>query len=1187
MNRWPYLTILLGLAVALASTANQSDAAHGNSFQSSTVEVTGTPLRGFKEPEVIEGRYRSLRVRTEQAILGPNVGFGERAPILGHAFESPFTLAPAVPSSDSTNRNKAQAVSQQRDEFEPGVLLVGLDKGRTWQQFEMLFAGQGVNRQDTLLQFNVHKVSVPAGQEDKYIRLIRQVPGVAYAEPNFYQRLHILPQSPPLVIGPPQLLSPPDGSTANDFRPVLLWSSPQATKVVHLTVFPANNDGAGVNLILEAATSFIIPPPPEWYGLLPDMTYTWRVRASDAEDIYREDDPRWGPWSAAWIFRTPPASGASTTPRFPKTGEVVPIRDPFFWWADSNPYVFYYEVQLSPDSTFNTDPATATAFVFWVLLHGGVTRPLNSYSLPPGVTLDPGWTYYWRVRPRVQGDGTPAAWSPTWNFQIASTAGVAPSPTATATPVSAPIATVTSTPIAQSTPSGFSGVAPNDPRYSLQWNLRKINALGAWRKTTGSASVTVAIIDSGVDLGHPELAGSVVPGYSCVPGTTAPQDDNGHGTHVAGTVDAKGNNGLGVAGVAWNVRIMPVKVADWEGEAAVFCTAKGIEYAVNRGARVINLSLGGTGRSTAEEQAVNYALQQGAVVVAAAGNEGDQKNLPSYPAAFPGVLAVAATGSDDERASYSNYGSYVQIAAPGGTYGRDGILSTCWREASCQYRDGYTYHNGTSMASPHVAGLAALILSAKPELSGAQVADIIKRSAVDLGPRGKDDQYGYGRIDAAAAVALALGTDSPVSTPTRTPTPLPTIAALSFGPITFGTGLGPNEPACELIGIGSTFPAGTNRVYYRHDYTGAGYYTRNWYVGGQLVASRVEYEEGPSGCAYSFIYGTSTSPLLPGTYKLELVVNSQVARQAIFVIAAPTVATATATAIPTPTAPLTFGTITFGTGVADEARCLLSGAGTDLTNVGSRLYARYDYSGGGIFTSTWYLNDRKVAGPSVPYALEGPSGCTWEYLYTSDSKPLPFGTYRLALSIFGSVVRSGTVTVTAPTTAPTVTPSRTPTATPARTSTSTSTATSTPAGANVTVTATGTATRTRTPTPTNTRTPTATPTPTGPTFGSISFGNEWVGGAACIINDVRTTFPAGTREVIGRYDYAGSGSYSARIYRNGVLFASGGPYSLPGPSGCDAIGIANSGAPLPGGSYRLDLTVGGVVARSGSFSVQQ
>jgi len=303
-------------------------------------------------------------------------------------------------------------------------------------------------------------------------------------------------------------------------------------------------------------------------------------------------------------------------------------------------------------------------------------------------------------------------------------------------------------------------ITPNDTHYTTyQWNLPQVRASYAWAVSTGSSDVVVAVLDTGADLTHPDLQGKFVAGYDFIHNGADPSDDEGHGTHVAGIVAALTDNSRGVAGVSWGGKIMPVKVLDWQGLGVSSQIAQGIIWATDHGARIINMSLGGENGSATLQNAVNYAYSRGALVVAAAGNEYQAGNPVIYPAAYPHVLAVAATGNEDEHARYSETGYYVDVAAPGGnpTSSWDSnpnhwIMSTCWRGAS--YGE-YAQIAGTSQAAPHVAGLAALVWSVNPTLSNDQVEQIIEETAVDVGTPGRDDVFGYGRIDAYRALARA------------------------------------------------------------------------------------------------------------------------------------------------------------------------------------------------------------------------------------------------------------------------------------------------------------------------------------------------------------------------------------------------------------------------------------------------
>jgi thermitase len=284
-------------------------------------------------------------------------------------------------------------------------------------------------------------------------------------------------------------------------------------------------------------------------------------------------------------------------------------------------------------------------------------------------------------------------------------------------------------------------LTPDDPSFPFQWSLTRISAPQAWDVTTGSSDLTIAIVDSGIDLDHPDLSGKLILGYDYVNEDWHPDDDYGHGTHVAGIAAAWTDNGQGVAGVSWGARLMALKVLDAGGSGSYADVASAVTYAADHGAKIINLSLGGGYDSQALHDAVVYAHNAGCVLAAATGNDGISEVL--YPAKYAEVLAIAATGSTDQWAWFSNYGPEVDVAAPGVS-----IYST-------YLGGGYIYRSGTSMAAPHVAGLAALIWSEYPSYTNDQVEGRIEKTAVDLGVPGWDQYYGHGRIDAHAALCAS------------------------------------------------------------------------------------------------------------------------------------------------------------------------------------------------------------------------------------------------------------------------------------------------------------------------------------------------------------------------------------------------------------------------------------------------
>ena len=292
---------------------------------------------------------------------------------------------------------------------------------------------------------------------------------------------------------------------------------------------------------------------------------------------------------------------------------------------------------------------------------------------------------------------------------------------------------------------GHTAANPNDPSYLSQWHLPRIGAPLAWSLTTGSATVVVAVVDSGVYNDHPDLSSKLVPGWNFVKRSSNTADVLGHGTAVAGAVAAATNNAIGVAGVNWASRIMPLVAVDENDFSPYSAIAEAIQYAADRGARVINVSIGGRNTSETLQRAVDYAWAKGALVFASAMNQAVSQ--PFYPAACANAVAVSATDRNDRLASFSNFGDWITLAAPGTS-----ILTTA-------DGGGYSFWNGTSFASPIAAGVAALILSVNPKLTNAEALAILKQTADR--PAGaapdttRDTYFGWGRVNAYRAVLAA------------------------------------------------------------------------------------------------------------------------------------------------------------------------------------------------------------------------------------------------------------------------------------------------------------------------------------------------------------------------------------------------------------------------------------------------
>lgn len=305
---------------------------------------------------------------------------------------------------------------------------------------------------------------------------------------------------------------------------------------------------------------------------------------------------------------------------------------------------------------------------------------------------------------------------------------------------------------------------PNDPKYKYQWHLDQIKMPQAWKHADGKG-VIVAVIDTGVayknmgaSVGVPDLVNTeIVPGYDFVNNRKEALDDHGHGTHVAGTIAQSTNNGVGVAGVAYRAKIMPLKVLSAKGYGSVADIAEAIRFAADNGAKVINMSLGGGRPSRILAKAVDYAHQKGVVIVCAAGNEG--RGRVSYPAAYPHAIGVAATQFDRKTTFYSNWGKEIDLAAPGGNTRLDqnndgmpdGVLQNTLIPGRPELND-YLLFMGTSMAAPHVAGVAALVI-AEGVTRPNSVERLLKRTASHPGGTdGWDEHYGAGIVDAAAAL---------------------------------------------------------------------------------------------------------------------------------------------------------------------------------------------------------------------------------------------------------------------------------------------------------------------------------------------------------------------------------------------------------------------------------------------------
>jgi subtilisin family serine protease len=323
-------------------------------------------------------------------------------------------------------------------------------------------------------------------------------------------------------------------------------------------------------------------------------------------------------------------------------------------------------------------------------------------------------------------------------------------------------------------------LSANDTYFPSEWHLSKMGATTAWNDSIGSG-VTIAVLDSGVDPTHPDLAAKFVAGYNFFDNNTNTADVYGHGTKAAGTAAAITNNGAGVSSVAWNAKIMPIRVTGTDGWATISGLANGTTWAADHGARVISMSFQNPSDSASVLSAASYARSKGAVVIGAAGNTGAY----DATAASDQMIIVGATDSADNVASWSSYGPSVDLAAPG-----VGLYTTT-------NGGGYATWSGTSAATPVVSGVVALLFGANPSLKPSDIDSILKSTAVDFGAPGRDDYYGAGRIDAAAAVLKAK---TMTTTPTADTQP-PSVAITSPSGGTVSGVVSVNVSASDNVGV--------------------------------------------------------------------------------------------------------------------------------------------------------------------------------------------------------------------------------------------------------------------------------------------------------------------------------------------------------------------------------------------------
>lgn len=330
-------------------------------------------------------------------------------------------------------------------------------------------------------------------------------------------------------------------------------------------------------------------------------------------------------------------------------------------------------------------------------------------------------------------------------------------------------------------------ITPNDPWYPTiyQWELRQINCQYAWAITTGISAIVVGVIDTGIYTANPDLTNQVITGWNATDNSTNTSDTNGHGTNVAGVIAAQSNNGIGVASVAWNCKLIPLKVDNSSGIIYESAVNSALTFAANHGIRIANMSLGGVVDS-AFLDAVSYYHSKGGVLVQGSGNTGSNTGLP----ANPNIIGVSATDSNNTITSYSCYGNNIDICAPGDA-------STTWNTPSTWF----AHASGTSIATPYISGVAALVLSVNPSLTADQITNILTSTATDLGTIGWDQYYGYGLVNAYAAVVAAQSVQPPPPPPVDTIAPTVSITSPADGTTITKNGLTVTVNTADNVGV--------------------------------------------------------------------------------------------------------------------------------------------------------------------------------------------------------------------------------------------------------------------------------------------------------------------------------------------------------------------------------------------------
>lgn len=630
--------------------------------------------------------------------------------------------------------NFPKTVNQALAAFEvvPDEILIRFKPGAKKTYQDKILKSQGLNLKKEIPKIGVKVLKVSPQARDKVIAALSHHPSIDFVEPNGIVKSTQAPNAPGTLVA----------EAINSTSVALSWGAAADDGTVSTYYIYKNGQLISLGNILDLTVK----------NLTPNATYQFYVQA-------RDDTGNMGPNSntvtvtTLGVDPTPDPSLSGPCALVTPSGSLTPYSQ-----SGSFTDTFAYSVTIK-----NNDTGACPKSFFYVW--GPNSSLLPGWSNPSGtiVSLNPGEST------TVAFKETPSPYASGGNytgkvaienalddskrlilgFETVITSTITPTPSTT-TPTSTPQPTLTPFPTIP-----ISGT-PNDPYFSQQWGPQKIQAPAAWAFSTSSPNVKIAVLDTGIDLNHQDLFGKVLTSVNYSSSSTT-SDVYGHGTHVSGSATAITNNNIGIAGVGGSSPLINVKVLDDSGSGTWDGVASGIVWAADNGANIINMSLGSTSATSAVESAVNYAWGKGVLIAAAAGNNGN--TTPFYPAYYANSIAVAATDSNDQLASFSNRGDWVDVAAPGVN-----ILSSL-------PGNQYASWNGTSMATPHVSGLAALLWTKVIDTNGDgfindEVRICIQDNADNIGISG----IGNGRINAYRAVQCVQPTPPPPDTQNPTAT---------------------------------------------------------------------------------------------------------------------------------------------------------------------------------------------------------------------------------------------------------------------------------------------------------------------------------------------------------------------------------------------------------------------------------